>query len=81
MHDQSQAEKGHIFKSPIHFAHKNILTGEGSREWKDVPRTEVIKKKDSRKGYGLGYVEWFWRLPKLTKKGKKKTSNRKNETR
>lgn len=54
MHDQSQAEKGHIFMSPTHFAQKNILIGEVSGEWRDIPRTEEIKEKDSWKDYGLG---------------------------
>lgn len=46
MHDQSQAEKGHIFKSPFHFAHKNILIREVSGKRREIPGTENITEKD-----------------------------------
>lgn len=57
MHDQSQAEKGHIFKSPFHFAHKNILITEVSGERRDIPGTEEIKEEDSRKDYGFRHIK------------------------
>ena len=46
MHDQSQADKGHIFKSPIHFAHKAILTGDVSGECRELSKTKEMKEKD-----------------------------------
>lgn len=53
MRDQSQAEKGHIFKSPIYFAHKNILIGVflGSAEIALRPRT-------LRKRFKKGLLAW-----------------------
>lgn len=60
--------------SPTHFAHKNILIGEVSGEWRDIPRAEEIKEKDSRKDYGLGMGDF----QNGQRKGRKKKKNREN---
>lgn len=77
MHDQSQAEKGHIFKSPFHFAHKNILIREVSGKRREIPGTEEIKEEDWRKDYGPGHVKWRGDCQNWQRRGQEKQNKTK----
>lgn len=64
------AEKGHIFKYPIHFAHKNILIGDVSGEPRNSSRTKEIKGKNLKKDYGFGH-RMVLKTSKIEKEGGK----------